>query len=414
VNVLIVNTSEKTGGAAIAANRLMSALIDNGVKAKMLVCNKQTDNLNVVGLPGKLGLKLKFVWERVKILVHNRFSMRNHWAVDIACSGTDITKLTEFAWADVIHLHWINQGMLSLADIEKILDSGKRLVWTLHDQWPYTGICHYAEDCTHYQSHCHHCPLLKSAGAKDLSYKTFDKKMSLYSHINRVRFVGCSQWIADFARLSRITTGHVFHIPNAIDQTVFCPTNRNACREVFGLPKDKTLLLFSSLKVTDERKGIRYLMDACKLMVQQHPESVDNLGIVVVGTHTKDVEGLFPFTLYPIDYISDEARMAKLYTAVDAFITPSLQDNLPNTIVEAMSCGTPCVGFRVGGIPEMIHHQEDGYLAAPRDAQQLADGILYVVDAANHERLSQAAAHFAAQTYNPSHVARQYIEVYSN
>lgn len=427
MNVLIVNTSEKVGGAAIAANRLLEALNDNGVKAKMLVRDKQTEHLTVVGMPKTLRQKWNFVWERAVVWMHNRFSMKNLWTVSLANTGMDITHTDEFQWADVIHLHWINHGFLSLNDLEKIVQSGKRIVWTLHDQWPYTGICHYAEDCIRYQEGCSYCPMLKVRGRKDLSYKVFEHKHHIYQLINRITFVGCSEWIADLARKSALLKGvqtdsvngnivpcRVFHIPNAINLNVFHPTDKVAARKTFGLPLDKKLLLFSSLKVTDKRKGIDYLIEACRYLACQHPELSKKIGIVVVGKQTKAMMGMFPYPLFPLDYIADEHQMALLYTAVDSFITPSLQDNLPNTIVEAMSVGTPCVGFRVGGIPEMIHHRLDGFVAEPKNAQDLAEGILYVLDDENHEALSQSALQFAVRTYNPSHIARQYEEIYRN
>lgn len=436
MNVLIVNTSDKTGGAAIAASRLMEALNANGVKARMLVRDKQTERLEVVAIPQSPLLKAKFVWERAVIWMRNRLSMKHLWEVDIANTGTDITQLPEFQWADIIHLHWINQGFLSWHDIERIVQTGKRVVWTLHDQWPYTGICHYTEGCERYQSHCHHCPLLRGGndrpdceerGGKDLSYKLFERKLATYQLINRITFVGCSEWITALARKSALLRGRqtdgvngsiapcrVVHIPNTINQTVFRPTDKVAARSALGLPTDKQLLLFSSLKVTDKRKGIDYLIEACRLLASQHPECRERLGIVVVGKNTEAMQGMFPFPLYPLPYITDEQRMAQLYTAVDAFITPSLQDNLPNTIVEAMSVGTPCVGFRVGGIPEMVHHLSDGYVAESQNAQDLADGILYVTDPKHHGALSREAARFAAQTYQPSRIARLYESVYSS
>ncbi len=434
MNVLIVNTSDKTGGAAIAAGRLMEALNANGVKARMLVRDKLSERLEVMTIPQSPLLKLKFAWERAVIWLRNRFSMKHLWEIDIANTGTDITQLPEFQWADVIHLHWVNQGFLSWRDMERIVQTGKRVVWTLHDQWPYTGICHYTEGCERYQSHCHHCPLLRGgnddpdcglSGGKDLSYRLFEKKMATYQLINRITFVGCSQWITDLARKSALLSGRqtdevngtiapcrVVHIPNTINQAIFRPTDKAAARTALGLPADRQLLLFSSLKVTDKRKGIDYLVEACRLLVAQHPDCKERIGIVVVGKNTEAMQGMFPFPLFPLDYITDEQRMALLYTAVDAFITPSLQDNLPNTIVEAMSVGTPCVGFRVGGIPEMIHHLRDGYVAEPQNAQDLADGILYVIDSQRHDGLSAEAARFAAQTYNPNRIARLYESVY--
>ena len=142
MRILIVNTSENTGGAAIAAKRLMEALNRNGMKAKMLVRDKSTEQITVTALPRSPLLKAKFAWERLCIWKANRFRRKNLFQVDLANTGTDITRLPEFKEADVIHLHWVNQGFLSLKGLRRIIDSGKPIVWTMHDQWPFTGICH--------------------------------------------------------------------------------------------------------------------------------------------------------------------------------------------------------------------------------------------------------------------------------
>ena len=144
MRVLIINTSERVGGAAVAASRLMRALQNSGVNVKMLVRDKQTQETNVVKLERNRLMVWNFIWERIVIWRANRFKRNNLFAVDIANTGTDITILPEFQQADVIHLHWINQGMLSLQNIRKILTSGKPVVWTMHDMWPCTGICHHA------------------------------------------------------------------------------------------------------------------------------------------------------------------------------------------------------------------------------------------------------------------------------
>ena len=156
MRILLINTTEKIGGPAVAASRLMEALKNNGIKAKLLVRDKQTEQITVVELPHNLRMVWKFVWERIVIWKANHFNKRHLFAVDIANTGTDITALPEFQQADVIHLHWINQGMLSLKNIEKILASGKPVVWTMHDMWPCTGICHYSGGCMHYEEECHH------------------------------------------------------------------------------------------------------------------------------------------------------------------------------------------------------------------------------------------------------------------
>ena len=178
MNVLIVNTSELTGGAAVAANRLMKALGNSGVKVKMMVRQKQTDNPDVVAVGSKFGNFLRFCYERLVIFLNNRLSRRNLFAVSIANTGIDITKTREFREADVIHLHWINQGMLSLRNIRQILDSGKPVVWTMHDMWPATAICHYAHACKKYENKCENCPTILQNGLKiDLSDKIWKRKL---------------------------------------------------------------------------------------------------------------------------------------------------------------------------------------------------------------------------------------------
>lgn len=412
MRVLIINTSEKIGGAAIAASRLMDALKNNGVKAKMLVRDKQTDRISVAALHKSMLHKIKFVWERVVIWTANRFKKDNLFLVDIANTGTDITSLPEFKEADIIHLHWINQGYLSLKNIRKIIDSGKPVVWTMHDMWPFTGICHYSGECAKYQNKCNRCPLLLIEKEKDLSLQVFRKKEKLYSR-SHITFVACSHWLGDLARGSALLSGQkVISIPNAINTNVFQPMNSKQARLSCNLPAEKKLLLFGSLKITDKRKGIDYLIEACAIIQSTYPQIAKQLGIVIVGHQSEQMKELFPFPVYVIDYVHEEKEMAHIYNAADVFVTPSLQDNLPNTIVESMACGTPCVGFGIGGIPEMINHQQNGYLAQYKDAKDLAKGIVFVLDENNNTNLATAAAKKAIATYNESNVAMKYIETY--
>lgn len=414
MRVLVVNTSEMTGGAAIAARRLTEALKNNGIKAKMLVRDKCTDLITVAALPPSWTHRLKFVWERFVIWKANRFRKHRLFEVDIANTGTDITKLPEFQQADIVHLHWVNQGFLSLNDIRLIIESGKPVVWTLHDMWPFTGICHYSGTCDKYRTECHHCPLLLGGGnAKDLSNKVFARKRKMFQGAH-ISFVACSDWLGRLARKSMLIGGQsITVLPNTINTNLFHPTDQAKARLQCNLPEDKMLLLFGSQKATDERKGIDYLIKACTLLYNQHPEWHEELAIVVVGRQAEQMRSMFPFTVYPIDYTTDERRMAQLYNAVNVFVTPSLQDNLPNTIVEAMSCGTPCVGFEVGGIPEMIDHQTNGYVAHYKDTDDLAAGICYALEPANNTRLRKAAYRKAVTTYSESNVAMKYIEIYN-
>lgn len=413
MRVLLINTSERVGGAAIACNRLMEALNHNGVKAKMLVRDKQTDSIATSQIPGGLMQKARFVWERGVIFLNNHLRREGIFQVDIANTGYDITRTEEFKEADIIHLHWTNQGFLSLNDLERILHSGKKIVITMHDQWYFTGICHYSGECTRYQAFCTNCPQIKGK-LYDIAKKVFMRKKAMYSTAN-ITFVGCSKWIADMARLSFLTKGHtVTNVPNAINTNVFCPLNWTECRKEFGLPQDKKLLLFGAQRITDERKGFKYLAEACNIIRDQFPGIAHEIGIVVVGGQSEMISKSLSLPVYTVPYISDEKQMVKLYNSVDLYVTPSLQDNLPNTIVEAMACGIPCVGFRVGGIPEMIDHELNGYVAEYRDANDFAQGIILSLAREGYEELSKEARSKAVNTYGENAVAKKYIEVYDN
>ena len=411
MRVLIINTSERTGGAAVAANRLMEALNNNGVKAKMLVRDKETDHLTVAGLPSSWRHQWNFLWERFVIWLHLHLRREHLFEVDIANAGTDITNLPEFQEADVIHLHWVNQGMLSLKSIRKILTSGKPVVWTMHDIWPATAVCHYSRGCEQYHSQCNKCPLLPG---DSLARQVWDRKEQLLSG-QRITYVCCSNWLADEARKSALLKEQrIVSIPNAIDTRLFRPQNKQQARQALELPIDRRIILFVSQRVTDPRKGISYFVEAVRRLAQQYPEMKEDTGVAILGGHAEEVASQLALPSYPLGYVSNPSRIVSVYNAADVFVLPSLEDNLPNTIMEAMACGVPCVGFRVGGIPEMIRHQENGYVAKECDADDLAQGIRYVLADADYEMLSHECLHQVAQKYSQQSVANRYIEEYQN
>lgn len=412
MKVLLLSTYEKTGGAAIAANRLMEALNNNGVKAKMLVRDKQTDRSTVVALPGQKCMRLRFLWERFVIWLRLHLQRKRLFEVDIANCGADITQLPDFQEADIIHLHWINQGMLSLDDIRRILQSGKRVVWTMHDIWPATAICHVALECRRYEEHCCHCRLLPDGGCdNDFAAEVWRRKERMLSG-QHLTFVACSEWLASEARKSALLKGHtVVSIPNPIDTHIYHPTDKQKAREMMGLPAEGFVILFASQRVTNPGKGMQYLLEACQLLAQQYPEQKDSITVAVLGGHAEDIVGQLPFRTCTLGYVNDEQRIVAAYNATDVFVLPSLSENLPNTIMEAMACGTPCVGFNVGGIPEMIDHCLNGYVARYKDATDLADGISYVM--ANRKTMGEAAREKVLKTYSEDLVAKRYIKVYS-
>lgn len=398
----------------MAANRLMEALNNNGVKAKMLVMKKTTDHITVVGLPHAWLQRLHFLWERFVIYCHLHFSRHNLFAIDIANAGTDITSLREFKEADLIHLSWINQGMLSLANIKRIVRSGKPVVWTMHDLWTATGICHYARQCPSFRTGCHNCRLLPRGGGKeDLSRKVWNRKMALYHNAN-IHFITCSRWLEGQARQSALMKGQrITAIPNPIDTRLFAPTDKAEARLKNQLPTDRRIILFVAHRVDDDRKGANYFVEAVNRLADANPHFANNTCVAAIGRNSESIASLLHVPTYAVGFVTDERQMASVYTAADVFVLPSLEDNLPNTIMESLACGVPCVGFKVGGIPEMIDHRVNGYVANFKDVADLAAGMAWVLDEADARALSAAARRKVEMTYSQSAVASQYIEVYN-
>lgn len=238
MKVLIINTSERAGGAAVASRRLKDALSNNGLKARMLVAHKETDDPTVVEMPGKLRQRIHFLWERWCVFWHLHFQRDHLFELDLANAGTDITTLPAFREADVIQLEWINQGMLSLASIRKILRSGKPVVWTLHDLWPATGICHVTLGCRAYMGGCHRCKYLpQPQNGKDLAARIFNRKKALYEGSN-IHFVACSKWLGAQAKQSGLLKGlSVACIPNPIDTQRYKKMDKAEARRRCGLPR---------------------------------------------------------------------------------------------------------------------------------------------------------------------------------
>ena len=407
MRVLIVNTSERTGGAAVAANRLMKALNNNGAKAKMLVRDKETESLTVVPLPHSSRLRWNFFWERLVIFCRLHFSRHHLFEVDIANAGSDITKLPEFQEADVIHLHWVNQGMLSLKGIQKILQSGKPVVWTMHDIWPATSLCHVTLGCQHFTSQCGNCRLLPGGGSShDYSTRIWQRKQRMLADEN-IYFVACSHWLESEAKRSALLKGQkITSIPNPIDTRIYKRGNKQEARQRLGLPLEKKLILFASQRVTNVNKGMDYLIEACRQL------QISDAAVVILGGHAEEVVSQLSLEAYPLGYVNEEQRIVDVYHAVDVFVLPSLSENLPNTIMEAMACGVPCVGFKVGGIPEEIDHRRNGYVAEYRSAEDLARGIRWILTEADYEELCKNAVQKVVQNYSQQSVALKYLDVY--
>ncbi len=417
MKVLLINTSDKTGGAARACNRLFRALLNAGVDAKFLVKDKSSDAVDIQSITkysfSRLKSKSKFIFERLTIYPSLK-NKRDLFFFSPANTGFNISNHPLVQEADVIHLHWINQGFLSLNDIQKLIELKKQIVWTLHDMWAFTGGCHYSRGCLNFQNKCGKCPILNGRNEHDLSNKTWNKKNSIFSQKNNLSFVTCSNWLSGIAMQSSLLKNHpVYSVPNPIDIDFFKPIPKKEARDYFKLDEDKFYILFGALNMEDERKGFKYFSDALKLIADKEPGSLKKIELIVFGKSKQEHSNTFGFKVNYLGFITSPELLNAAYNAASIFVLPSLEDNLPNTIMESLSCGVPVVAFNIGGIPEMIEHGKNGILVEPQSSNDLAEGILKIFNGEiNYEMLSKNAREKVLNEFTNEKVAEQYIDIY--
>jgi glycosyltransferase involved in cell wall biosynthesis len=280
--------------------------------------------------------------------------------------------------ADVIILHWVNGGMLSIKAIENILKLNKPVYWFMHDMWPITGGCHHAFECEKYKSHCERCPMANnmrgSRVKRDWSHIQFAYKMKHLSRHSNLHFITPSKWLADKVSESALFGRHDVHVcRNVLDTNIFTPCDKVEARKRLHLPLGKKLILFGADNLSSPYKGWPYLRDALS-------KPIDGAECVLYGNCDQDLQSQIAINVNSLGKISDTHKLVDLYSACDVFVTPSLADNYPNVIIEAMACGLPIVGFATGGIPEMIATGRDGIVVNAYDSTALRDAILSVLD----------------------------------
>ncbi len=291
--------------------------------------------------------------------------------------GTDVSKIPIVREADIIYLHWVLGGFMNLSGMEKLARLKKPVVFYLHDMWSITGGCHHSFDCEKYVTGCNNCHMFPGNRVKDLSYKGFRKKQKLYSKYKNLYFVSPSKWLYECAKQSMLTKDKpVFHIPNLVDNTLYKAYDKKVAKQALNIPEDETVIAFGAVKITSPFKGWEYLQQALEILKKDGNN--EKLTVLIFGGEfNKAIESAIPFKTRFIGYLNDDYSMSMVYNAADVFVAPSLADNLPTTIFESLSCGTPVVAFKVGGIPDLVSHKVNGYLANYRDARDFAEGIRF-------------------------------------
>jgi glycosyltransferase involved in cell wall biosynthesis len=373
MKITLLSTSDQAGGAAIACLRLAEALHAYGHQVSVLVMEKTGSYTNVIEVAParrKFDVVLKdfqYAWNK-QFLVKPGFSFSgNPWF------DHDVHKHPAIQEADVLNLHWINHGYLGLSALQKLFALQKPVLWHMHDYWAFTGGCHYPGSCKRFETGCGHCVALRRSGAADLSRKLWLEKQAIFK-LNPPVLVGASAWLTQEAAKSalvQLTAAQTQHIFNPIDLSFYTPADKKAVRAAMGLSPHKKYLLFAAMNAADPRKGFAQLKVALESLAGELAPTTE---LLIAGKADPALATSSSFKVHLLGGLN-QIGMRQAYQAADVFIIPSLEENLPNTILESLACGTAVAGFKAGGIPEMVQEGIHGYLAPVGDAAALAEAI---------------------------------------
>ncbi len=413
MRILHINSHDLSGGAARAALRLHMALLGQGAQSRMFVETRQSSDIE-----GIHGFKVPGEFSRIRWQLLRRFF--NHpilAAQDRSGETFDVftddrspcgkAARRQLPGHDVVNLHWI-AGFIDYRDFFSRATTAP-IVWTLHDMNPFTGGCHYAGGCDRFMSQCGGCPQLGSSRQDDPSRRIWKRKRSAYTNrsLDSLHIITPSAWLAGEVAKSTLMGGFpVTHIPNCIDTEVFEPRDRTAARAALGIPEKASVVLFVAASLGNRRKGFRELLKALDGLGSVHQLYLISLG--KAGGDMPRKNGCIN-----LGNVANDRLLATIYSAADCFVIPSRQDNLPNTVLEAMACGTPIAGFAAGGIPEMVIDGKTGILAEPGDIDGLCSSIRTILTQDGlREAMSRNCRETVLKHYTPELQARRYLDIY--
>ena len=397
------------GGAFIAANRLHRAVCALGHESRFYLLQARGHSQVESSRPTRFQQFLNILRPHLDrgllelAARHRKGKFSAAWL-----PNSRLQRLARTDDFDLLHLHWLGDGFIPVEGLRQIRQP---IVWTLHDMWAFTGGCYYDSECGRFAVGCGCCPVLRSQSQTDLSSWVLRRKLRAWKDLN-LTLVAPSRWMADEARRSLLFRNRRIEIiPSCLDVSVFKPVQRTTARQLLNLPQDRSLILFGALKPQSEpRKGYALFQEALSKLRSQTEEDID---IVMFGgdaPRTWQSEG---FTWHSLRTLHDEVSLALVYSAADVFVAPSLQDNLPNTVLESLACGTPVVGSNVGGLPDMVTSRFNGYLACVTDAADFAYGIRWVLkEVASSMTLRENARNSVLARYTPASIAGQYLALY--
>jgi len=405
LKVLLINSSDSKGGAARATYRLYRGLKERNINSKLLVQSKRLDEEDIVSV-SKLSIS-HLVRSLLDRFLFYLYLKRKKSFFSTALVPDTLPKYVKQINPDIIHLNWINDGFIKIESLNKF---NKPIVWTLHDSWPFTGGCHLPGDCKRFTYMCGECPVLNSKKSYDLSWWIWKRKKNSWGNIN-LTIVTPSVWLATCAKKSSLFKElHVEIIPNGIDTSLFKPRFKTNARIELGLPLDKKLILFGSMNLKDKNKGYEYFISTLKIL--ERSEKQEKIEIIIFGASNFEQTDEIKLKVNSFGKINDDYILSLLYSSADVYVMPSEQENLPCTIMESLSCGTPVVAFKIGGISDLIDHKINGYLAVPFSIEDLSDGILWLLDNKKYGEISKKAREKVLENFEISNVVKKYLMLY--
>lgn len=412
MKVAIINTKQKSGGAAIAAFSLFKVLQQSGVDVTFVTTESGDENNGVVLLTnrfwGRIRYKIKFWWERFEIWIANHFSFKGLFAVSTASSGFNLTELPAVRDADIIHLHWINQGLLSIKNMAQLIATKKPIVITTHDMWYSTAICHYAATCNKQAKECKECPQLAASANFDIAQRVWRQKTGLYKE--NVTFVAISRWTEECLKNSVLTANNRRTIiPNAVDETLFYEQNRMAMRKKLNVKDGDIVVAFGAAKLNNAIKGADLLFEAiARSNIKEH------LVLILFGNIKNDENFLqrVPCRYVYLGSIGSKKEQAEIYSAADFTAVPSRYETFSLVTAESMLCGTPVIAFDNSATSENIQHKKNGYVAHFPDIDDLKNGIEWMAQNSNGMRTQ--CAEFIRGKVSVQHIAQQHIKLYKS
>ena len=410
MKVTLLNHSDTLGGASVVTFRLMQALRDEGVDAQMLVLSKTSDSESVAQLCSRRHRNRAFLFERLNIFLRNGFSKANLFKVSTATHGVSLISHPLIKEADVIAINWINQGMLSLDELEALTRLGKPIIWTMHDMWCLTGVCHHALECDNYKAQCGKCQFISNGRRKnDLSHSTWLRKNEIYKNSN-IYFVPVSNWLAEKCRQSSLLADkHIEVIHNAFPID-FYSTTPSSLVQGFGIDYDKNLILMGAARLDDPIKGFEYAIEAINVFSKTNPDLAKKCEVVFFG-EIRDIQLLKRLRMpyLHLGRINDPKAIRQLYASAKVVISTSLYETLPGTLIEGQAAGCVPVSFGMGGQADIIDHKVTGYIAEYKSPESIAEGIVWALETApDREMLHNSVREkFASKV-----IAQRYIELF--